>query len=81
MTTASPQVLWNLSKGFFKRNNPGDALLKAVLESFHNLVTFNSKMKLLKYKFMLAQQQLKSMESHVTDNPFEVRGNRLDRAF
>lgn len=79
--STSPQVLWQLSKGFFKRNNPVDTLFKTMLESIHNLMTFNSKMKLVKYKFHLAQQQLNSMEQHLNDNPFEVRGNKLDRAF
>ncbi len=81
MAGTSPQVIWNLSKGFFKRNNPVDTMLKGMLESIHNLMTFNSKMKLLKYKFMLAQQQLNNMESHLDDNPFEIKGNRIDRAF
>ncbi len=78
---ASPQVIWQLSKGFFQRNNPIEVMMRSTFESIHNLLTFQSKIKLLKYKFMLAQQQFNEMEGHVSNNPYELRGDKIDRAF
>ncbi len=78
---ASPQIIWQLSKGFFQRHNPLEIAMRSTFETIHNLLTFQSKIKLLKYKFMLAQQQLNEMEDHVSNNPYEVRGDKLDRAF
>jgi hypothetical protein len=78
---ATPQLIWQLSKGFFIRNNPAEVLLRSMFEFCHNFITFRSKMKLLHYKFMLAQQQLRAMEEHVIDNPYEVKGVKFDRPF
>jgi hypothetical protein len=78
---ASPQLILELSKGFFHRNNPIDTLVTAVVGGIQNLVTYKSKMKLLKYKFMLAKQQMDIMESHIVNNAVEPRGGKIDRAF
>ncbi len=78
---ANPQLIWQLSKGFWSRNNPVDTLCRSIFEFCHNAITFRSKMKLLRYKFMLARQQLQAMEEHVTANPYEHVGNSFDRAF
>ncbi|MBY0450271.1 MAG: hypothetical protein K2X01_06570 [Cyanobacteria bacterium] len=79
---SSPAVIWQLSKDYFKRNNPIETLAKTMFETAYNLITFNSKMKLLKYKFMLAQQQLNNMEQFVGQNPYQVsKGSRFDRAY
>jgi hypothetical protein len=72
----------SLTKGYLERNNPIEAIIFQVNEAINNIVTFRSKMKLLKYKFMLARQQLNTMESNIDQgSPYEVRGNRLDRPY
>lgn len=79
---ANPQVIWQISKDFFKRNNPLEAIIMNIVNAFNDLLTFNSKMKLLRYKFMLARQQLQSMEDSLgSDNPYNIRGNRIDKNY
>ena len=78
---ASPQLILELSKGFFVRNNPLRDAVGAIASTLQNLLTFKSKMRLLKYKFMLAQQQLSTMEEHITLAATEPRGSRIDRPF
>lgn len=78
---ASPQLILELSKGFFHRNNPIDVIVSNVVGGVQSLVTYKSKMKLLKYKFMLAQQQMSIMEQHIVDNALEPQGTKLDRPF
>lgn len=76
------QVILQLSAGYFQRNNPLETLLKSVVGAINNILTFNSKMKLLRYKFSLAQEQLHKMESHVQHtNPYDVRGGKINRAY
>jgi hypothetical protein len=79
---ANPQAIWQLSKDFFKRNNPIDAVVANVANGLNELVTFNSKMKLLRYKFMLARQQLQRMEDSLNQtNPYNVRGFKIDKNY
>ncbi|MFN8615345.1 MAG: hypothetical protein U0003_05495 [Vampirovibrionales bacterium] len=78
---ASPQLVLELSKGFFARNNPLRDVMLAVTNTVHNLITFRSKMRLLKYKFMLAQQQLSTMEEHLSLASDPYRGHKMDRPF
>ena len=78
---ASPQLILELSKGFFVRNNPIRDAINSIAGTLQNLLTFKSKMRLLKYKFMLAQQQLNTMEEHITLAATEPRGSRIDRPF
>ncbi len=78
---ASPQLILELSKGFFHRNNPLQGVVAGITNSVHMVLTYKSKMRLLKYKFMLAQQQMNEMEEHITTGAVEPRGGRLDRPF
>ena len=79
---ANPQVVWHLSKDFFRRNNPIDVLVVKISQGIHDLLTFNSKMKLLKYKFMLAQQQLQAMEQNLNQSgPYDLKGHRINKAY
>lgn len=79
---ASPQLIWQLSKDYFKRNNPVDVIVGSIAGGLNELVTFNSKMKLLKYKFMLARQQLDRMEASLNEtNPYNVRGYKIDKNY
>lgn len=78
---ASPQLILELSKGFFHRNNPITAIINSTYMTVYNMMTFKSKMKLLKYKFMLAQQQLELMEDHIAEGNIEPQGEKIDRPF
>lgn len=78
---ASPQLILELSKGFFHRNNPVRSVINSTYTTVYNMLTFKSKMKLLKYKFMLAQQQLQKMEEHIDAGNVEPHGYKIDRPF
>lgn len=76
------QMIIELSKNFFRRNNPVETWVKFITEQTQNLLTFKSKMKLLSYKHSLASEQLRKMESYVSSgSAYQNRGNRLDRAY
>ncbi|MBX2860585.1 MAG: hypothetical protein KTR14_05085 [Vampirovibrio sp.] len=83
MAVANVQTIINLSMDYFRRNNPVEQFLNSILTGINNLVTLRSKMKLLKYKYMLAQEQLNKMEHHIqTGSPYDIKGGgKINRAF
>lgn len=79
---ASPQMYVHLVKGFFQRNNPVEGMLMSVVQGVYNVVTLYSRMKLLKYRFMLEQQKLQRIETTLnTFNPYESMGNKMNRTY
>jgi hypothetical protein len=79
---ANPQMIWQFSVNFFKRNNPVDVLVGNFVYAVNELLTFSSKMKLLRYKFMLARQQLTRMEESLSqDSPYNIRGHKIDKIY
>ena len=78
---ASPQMILRLSSEFFKRNNPVDHMVKGTLETVNWVVTFQSKMKLMRYKFYLAQEQLSKMENNLEDSTPFATGRKLNRTY
>jgi hypothetical protein len=51
-----------------------------ITTGFHNLVTYNSKVKLLKYQYMLARQQINKLEGYIEEgNIHEIKGNKIDQ--
>lgn len=79
---ASPQMYLSLAKNFFQRNNPVEVIVMGVVQSIYNMVTFQSRMKLLKYRYMLEAQKLERIETTLNQfNPYEIKGNKMNRAF
>ncbi|WP_373531885.1 hypothetical protein [Vampirovibrio sp.] len=79
---ASPQLFLSLTKNFFQRNNPVETVVMGVVQSVYNLITFQSRMKLLKYRYMLEAQKLERIETTLNQfNPYEMRGNKMSRTF
>lgn len=79
---ANPQMILQMSINFFKRNNPVEVLFASLAQSANEVVTFSSKMKLLKYKFMIARQQLQRMEDNLSqDSPYNVKGYKIDKIY
>lgn len=80
---ASPQMYLSLAKNFFQRNNPVEVVIMSVVQSVYNLVTLRSRMKLLKYRYMLEAQKLERIETTLNQfNPYELsKGNKMNRAF
>lgn len=79
---ASPDVMLRMSMAFLQRNNPLEHALKGLGDGFKYITTFNSKMKLLKYKFYLAKEQMNRMESLLNENhTIQMRGNKLNRTY
>lgn len=79
---ANPQMYLHLAKSFFQRNNPVEALVMNVIQSVYNLVTLHSRMKLLKYRFMLETQKLSRIEQTLNEfDPLEDQGSKMDRTY
>lgn len=79
---ASPQLYLTLAKNFFQRNNPVETVVMGLVQSVYNLVTLKSRMKLLKYRYMLETQKLERIENTLNQfNPYEMKGNKMHRTF
>ncbi len=79
---ASPQMFIQLSIDYFKRNNPVEAVVVNMVQTAYNLITLKSRMKLLKYRFMLERQKLERIETTLTQfSPYETQGSKMDRRY
>ena len=79
---ANPQVWIQLSANFFKRNNPIQGAMMAMLQGVYTLATFQSRRKLLTYNFYLAQQKLGRMEEVLNDcNPYGSQGVKINKIY
>jgi len=79
---ADTALLLKASQEFSTPNNPLEVMFKAVTEAVDFVLNYNSKLKLIRYKFMLAQQQMNNMEHFVSEgSPYEVRGHKIDKAY
>lgn len=79
---ASPQLYLTLAKGFFQRNNPIEAVAMSVVQTVYDLITLNSRMKLLKYRYLLETQKLERIEHTLNQfNPYEAKGGKMHRTF
>jgi hypothetical protein len=76
-----PQVLLNMSKDFLRRNNPVTLATERITSLVYYWWNYNSMIKLSKFRFMLMQQQLRTMEQNVADGDREARGYKLDRSY
>lgn len=79
---ASPQMYVALAKSFFQRNNPVEAIAMNIVQGVYNLITLHSRMKLLKYRYMLEAQKLERIENTLNQfSPYEVQGNKMNRTY
>jgi hypothetical protein len=79
---ASPQMYLTLAKNFFQRNNPVETIAMGIVQGVYNLVTLHSRMKLLKYRYMLETQKLERIEHTLSQfNPYEIKGNKMNRTY
>jgi hypothetical protein len=79
---ASPQMYVALAKSFFQRNNPVETIAMNIVQGIYNLVTLHSRMKLLKYRYMLETQKLERIENTLSQfNPYEIKGNKMNRTY
>ncbi len=82
---ASPQMVFSphIILNFFRRNNPLEAMVMGFVQFAYNLVTFQSRRKLLKYRKMLEFQKLERIEKTLNDfNPYaHHKGVKMDRTY
>lgn len=79
---ASPQMILSLTKSYFQRNNPLEMAAMGLMTSIYNLITFRSRMKLLKYRYMLEVQKLERIEKTLDGfNPYDYRGSKMNRNY
>jgi hypothetical protein len=78
----SPQAYLQLAKGFFQRNNPIETLAMNAVQTFYNIITFNSRRKILQYRRLLEVQKLQRLETTLNQfNPYEHVGSRMNRRY
>lgn len=76
------QLYINLAKGYFQRNNIVEMVMMNAVQTVYNVITLGSRMKLLKYRFMLERQKLERIETTLNQfNPYEHTGNKMDRTY
>ena len=72
---SSPQALapsriqsqLNYLVGFFKRNNPLEAILSSIFRTIYQVLTFQSHKKLLTYKIMLEYKKMEKLHQRISE--------------
>lgn len=78
----TPRSYFTLAIGFFKRNNVLESALMQLLQAMYNVITLNSRLKILKYRFMLEHQKLQRVEQTLsTFDSREVLGQKMNRRY
>jgi hypothetical protein len=76
------QMYFSLVMGFFKRNNLLESFVMQVLQAIYNLVTLSSRLKILKYRFMLETQKLQRVEQTLSAfETMEIQGQKINRRY
>jgi hypothetical protein len=78
----SPTVYFSLTKNFFARNNVMEGLCLSVVQGVYNLITLRSRMKLLKYRYMLETHKLQRIEETLTKaSVYDMAGSKMNRSY
>jgi hypothetical protein len=73
-------VYFNLARQALQRNNPVMEVVARLHMLFRMLMTYNSNVKLNKYRHSLYMQQLKRMEGFISHgSPYSYKGGKMDR--
>jgi hypothetical protein len=79
---SSPQAYFSMLHGFFQRHNPLEACAMAIVQAIYNLITLRSRMKLLKYRYMLETRKLERIEKTLTSaSVYDVVGQKMNRTY
>ena len=75
---AQTQLLMN----FLKRNNPVEAVFLQVANTVYYVVTFQSRVKIQKYKLLLEVEKLEKMQKSMTENPvYQAKTTVMNRFY
>jgi hypothetical protein len=75
-------VYFNLAKQALQRNNPVLDAINRIVSLITTVMTYNSNVKLNKYRHNLYIQQLRRMEGFISQgSPYRYRGEKMDRRF
>lgn len=79
---ASPQVFINRTFDMFKRHNPLEAMAFSFAQGLYNLVTWNSRMKIYKYKLLLEVEKLERMQKSLHEDPvFQAQTKTMNKVY
>jgi|GEM_PF-2527078 len=82
MAITSAQTFISMTASFLQRNNPIETMAMNMMTTIYNLITYRSRMKLLKYRYMLEMQKLERIEQTLNAaNPHDYRGNKMNRNY
>jgi hypothetical protein len=78
----NPAIYFSLTKNFFARNNVIEAIALNVIKSVYDLVTLRSRMKLLKYRYMLETGKLERIEQTLSHaSVYDMAGSKMNRSY
>lgn len=80
---ADAQLILQLSKNFFKRNNPIEMVFKSIQDQLDYWLNYKSQQKLVKYRYALEQQKFKRIERSLqAGNPVGMmQGSKFNKRY
>ena len=70
----------NYAKSYLKRNSPAKVIKKGIVTGLKDMLSFNKKRKMLKFKLRYQMRQLSDMEKLIAQNSEHafLRGNKFN---
>ena len=79
---ANPQVFVNRTMDFFKRNNPFILMAFSIVQSVYFVITWQSRVKIMKYKLMLEVERLERMQQALYETPLhQAQMGKMNRIY
>lgn len=61
-------AVFNVTSDFFKRNKPLEMAVMQILQAVYFVITLRTRMKLNKYKYLLAVEKLEKMQTSLSES-------------
>jgi hypothetical protein len=82
MVAQSPaSAIMAILGGFFRRNNPIEAIIFNIKQNIDFVMNFSSHRKLMRYRSIVYVQQLRKMERNLWAGVAAPEGEKLDRYY
>ena len=79
---AHPQVFLNQTIDFFKRHNPLVMVAFSIVQTIYFVVTWQSRVKIMKYKLLLEVERLERMQQALyTDPVYQSQVGKMNRVY
>ncbi|MEB3287217.1 MAG: hypothetical protein VKJ04_06910 [Vampirovibrionales bacterium] len=82
MALAHPTIFFSRLGDFLKRNNPLIMILFSIVQSIYLLVTWQSRVKIMKYKLLLEVERLERMQNALYNDPIhQSQMGKMNRVY